>query len=121
MRIKQELSERLGTIRTRFLGVLSQRRAEFQEIRLELIADAGADNALDELRFGVHKILGVASTLGFDDLGHLASVTIQDIDIFGKSNATTIKDGNVSHSLDRLIDEMTSLLDSDPALRNETP
>ncbi len=113
MRLEDRLSERLGTIRTRFLGILSQRSTEFKEIRLELTAGAGADNALDELRFGVHKILGVASTLGFDTLGHLASVTIQDIDSFGKSGADTILNSSVLRSLDQLLEEMASILDGD--------
>ncbi len=66
------IERKIDELRPRFLLMLSSRLDRFEEIRDRLTATEDPTALLDELRLGAHRIVGLAATLGFSDLGALA-------------------------------------------------
>ncbi len=84
----QLFNTRLEEIRLKFVASLQSKIDEFETLMERIVADDDSAQALEELRNGVHKLRGVAPTLGLEKLGeHAASsediiiaMTRQDVD-----------------------------------------
>ncbi len=109
MPLDPKLQERINEIRSRFLEVLNERLLEFGEIRTKLDENACSETEMVNLRFGVHKIIGVSSTLGFDRLGDFATGTMQDIEAFVQSENDVSIRYSLMDSLDALLAEIRSI------------
>lgn len=66
------IRQKIDEVRPRFVKMLASRLNRFETIRDSLETPGPHPELLDELRFGAHRIAGLAATLGFKDLGDLA-------------------------------------------------
>ncbi|GGA17107.1 Hpt domain-containing protein [Neptunicoccus cionae] len=67
------LSGKLLEIRGKFVNSLPERKERLIALHSKLTAGTCTANDMDELRFIVHKIHGLAGTLGFTTLGSFAA------------------------------------------------
>ncbi len=71
--MNEEFNNRLEGIRVKFVASLAGKVEEFETLMERIISDDDAAEALEELRLGVHKLRGVAPTLGLQKLGSFAA------------------------------------------------
>lgn len=113
------LDQTIDALRPRFFEMLSDRRAQFQQIRARLAALAGPQDRegffsgtqtlpalLDDLGFGAHRIVGVAATFGFSTLGTLA----RTVERTRPAAPTDPRLAQLLAALDDLLAEMTRVL-----------
>lgn len=109
MSLEQEFNDRIAQIKVRFAFALGETVNEFEQLRLQIKQGQDADSALRELGAGMHKLRGVAPTLGFMRIGELATQSEDCINaIFGqgKSEAATAR---FFGCLDGLLHEMKTV------------
>ena len=94
------LSDKLLEIRGKFVSSLPEREERLSALHTKLTAGTCTATDMDELRFIVHKIHGLAGTLGFNALGSFAANLENDV------NAAIEKGGYSS----ALCDGVTSLI-----------
>lgn len=100
-------ANKLNEIRPKFLAQVLQRLDRFDEIRDELETSRNLDAQVAEIRMGVHKTVGLAGSLGFDDLGQLsAQVETALIDLGENGGITGPLPAEVLALLDDLLGEM---------------
>ena len=104
------IARKVAEIRPRFLVILSQRLDRFEEIRdlLETTHDSGP--LLDEIRSGAHSTVGLATTLGYPDLGTLAQDVERAVHRMAEAGSRARPTREVLDSLDDLLGEMALIL-----------
>lgn len=107
MQNAQSIAQKIDELRPRFLEVMAQRLDRFEEIRdqLETVTDPSA--LLEEIRFGAHRMVGLAATLGFGDLGDLAQAA--ELAILHRTDRVW-PDAQLLTAVDVLMGEMALLL-----------
>lgn len=107
------VAQRIAEVRTRFLDTMDERIDEIDAARQQLArlgAHPGSHTAVtDVIRFGSHKISGIALTLGFMDLGRLAQTTELTVQRFDAEPGSTSPE-MLFDTIDDLLGEMALLL-----------
>ncbi|WP_069298648.1 Hpt domain-containing protein [Neptunicoccus sediminis] len=86
------LSDKLLEIRGKFVSSLPERKERLTALHEKLTAGTCTASDMDELRFIVHKIHGLAGTLGFATLGSFAANLEKEVN-------TAIEKGGYSSTL----------------------
>lgn len=89
---------------------MAERLTRFEVIRDELDAVKDPGPLLDEIRFGAHRMVGLAATLGFADLGALSQAV--ELAILARSNGgdRAWPNAELLTAIDVMMGEMTLLL-----------
>ncbi len=106
MQAEDKFKDRIGGIKKRFISALDTRAREFEGLLSRIVRNEDAAQALEELRIGVHKIRGVAPTLGLPKLGELATETEQDINSMLAGDDPQTAAAKFLKSLDVLLNEL---------------
>lgn len=102
---------KIQELRPRFLALMSERLDRFEEIRDQLEGVQDPTALLDEIRFGAHRMVGLAATLGFVDLGTLSQRA--ELAILARATAKDKRwpDAELLTCLDVMMGEMALLLE----------
>ena len=103
------IERKIDELRPRFLAMLSARLDRFEQIRDALATSDDPTPLLDELRVGTHRIVGLAATLGFADLGRLAQFVELTILRMSESPPSDQNCADLFDALDVLLGEMALL------------
>ncbi len=101
-----EFNNKLEGIRVRFVASLAGKVDEFETLMDRIVSDEDAAQALEELRLGVHKLRGVAPTLGLQKLGSIAAQSEDSIIAMTKGGDPTQTAGAFLGAFRALVDEM---------------
>lgn len=105
------LKTTIDRLRPRFIVNLTEWQASFRALRPVLATDADLAPVLQELRFGTHRMAGLAGTLGFRPLGRLAQQTeAQLVALTDETTPTPPLPPALLASLDALMTEMDRVL-----------
>lgn len=110
MQQAQSIAQKIDELRPRFLALVAQRLDRFEEIRDQLEEAADPTALLEEVRFGAHRMVGLAATLGFSDLGALSQTAELAILAWTNGPSRAWPDAELLTSLDVMIGEMALLL-----------
>lgn len=108
---QEQIDRMLADLRSRFLDTVEARILEFEAIGRMVGRDLAPARALARVRHEIHKISGVAASLGFADLGRLAAALEAQIDAQSCRMPPDALWASVWPGLDRLLDEMEACLD----------
>jgi HPt (histidine-containing phosphotransfer) domain-containing protein len=99
--------------RARFCGMILQRIMTFESFRIEINTGDNPQKALTGIIELSHKIAGVAETLGFPDIGRLASA-VEQMSSNGLERKVPVEElwHRVEPELVALMDQMESHLDA---------
>jgi len=108
-----QLQSQLSLLRSKFLATVVERILMFEEMIHNLEVDQDSAVALQNISNLSHKITGVAATFGFPKIGALAAEVEHKI-VEDRAGAISTRDSwrDTSPILEKLLDEMESLLDS---------
>jgi chemotaxis protein histidine kinase CheA len=107
MQNAQSIAQKIDELRPRFLELMAQRLDRFEEIRGQLETAKDPTPLLEEIRFGAHRMVGLAATLGFGDLGDLAQAA--ELAIMRRPSRAA-PDAQLLTAIDVLMGEMALLL-----------
>ncbi len=114
MSLDQDFKDRIASIKARFTEVLDERTQEFEQLRHRIEYGQDAENALYDLRAGVHKLRGAAPTLGFARIGELAGESEDCINSLFDPKKTSDAASQFFGNLESLLTEMRSAASSSP-------
>lgn len=102
------IARKIAEIRPRFLLELSQRLDRLEEIRDVLETAPDIVPLLGEIELGAHKTVGLATTLGFPDLGNLAHDAEMVVRRIAKAGNGTRPNAQDLERIDLMLGEMAS-------------
>ncbi|SIT06171.1 Hpt domain-containing protein [Roseivivax lentus] len=104
----------MQAIRQRFLDGLEERLAEMESL-VDLLDDPNsASRVWAEIRMRVHRIAGVAGSLGFAALGARAAQIDNAIEAMPQQGAP-LKDATLRAAMDSLLDDIDEILEIESA------
>ena len=106
------IARKIAEIRPRFLLELSQRLDRLEEIRDALETAPDIVPLLGEIELGAHKTVGLATTLGFPDLGNLAHDAEMVVRRIAKAGNGTRPNAQDLERIDLMLGEMALILHS---------
>ena len=104
------IQRKIDEVRLRFVTMLAARLDRFEQIRDTLETSDDPAALLDELRFGAHRIVGLAATLGFADLGTLAHMVETTTLRASETGAHDVPSPGLLDAIDDLLGEMALLV-----------
>lgn len=110
-----QMAQSLSLIRQRFLEGLPQKIDLLDTLVTRIELRHMLDDALSQIEREMHKIAGVAKTLGFPDLGDMARSTETDII---SARAHGLSDANLAEltsKTDATVDLISQILDAENA------
>lgn len=111
MRDEAELEAKLGKIRAHFLANLQVSKATLESFSIEFHQGNTSAAHLEEVRSIVHKISGVAATLGFIVLGQRAAEVEANLDVLAESEILHKNAVHISENLSNLLSEIETISD----------
>ena len=103
-----ELSERLAAIRANFVDQLIERCLDIDALSRALGQNEIDADLFDRAAHHIHKIAGVAATLGFERLGKLAAQTDEMI----VTQGSDVSGQTILDLLESLLDEIEEVLEA---------
>jgi HPt (histidine-containing phosphotransfer) domain-containing protein len=100
----EKFKQALVQTRARFVVTLGQQYEELLSAIQEVESSASISDAFKLVVSIAHKIAGVAKTLGFDELGRIASLTEAALDFDDADNITPEQEENAFRCIEDLLD-----------------
>jgi len=106
------LQVKLEAIRVKFIDLLEDRLDELENLRDQIDIETQRQSVLRKIQFIAHKIAGTAGTLGYSEIGQLASRTEDTIiqHLSAKASCPELED--TKQVIDRFLDNAAGLCSS---------